>query len=171
MKTLNLQLTTVLIALFAIIGSGELLAERGMRNGNGQAGNRGGGQGYFCENLPGITDTQKQKIADLRTANMKEMTAFRNQMQEKRSRLQTLQTADKANMTEINKLIDEMGKIRTERMKKTAAHKQAIRNVLTAEQKVYFDAQRGNKGNCMGKGRRGGRGQGNGNGRGNCGRF
>ena len=78
MKTLNLKLTTLLIVVSAIIWSGNLFAQRGY--GRGNRGNQGFSQGYYCDNIPGITDEQKQKIETLRTANMKDMLAFRNQI-------------------------------------------------------------------------------------------
>lgn len=73
-------------------------------------------------------------------------------MAEKRAHLNVLRTADKVDMNAINKSIDEMGANRTKMMKKREAHRQAIREILTDDQKVYFDSRRG-------RGSRGGNGQ------------
>ena len=139
--------------------------------GNGYGYGQGYGQGYgrnYCLNaIPDLTDEQKTKIEDLRTAHMKEMQNFRNQMREKRAHLITLQTADKVDMKAVNSTIDEMTALKNQQMKSNAAHRQEVRNLLTDSQKVYFDAHAGNRGHGkgMGQGRRGG---GYGYGKGNC---
>jgi Spy/CpxP family protein refolding chaperone len=43
-------------------------------------------------------------------------------------------------MSEVNRVIDEMGELRTQMMKQRVAHNQSIRELLTGEQRVFFDA-------------------------------
>lgn len=90
--------------------------------------------------IPDLTDQQREQMKSMRTEHMKEMQSIRNQMMEKKARLQTLSTADKVNMTEINKVIDDIGKMRTQMMKMREQHRQTIRKMLTEEQRVFFDS-------------------------------
>ncbi|OFX36022.1 MAG: hypothetical protein A2X08_08185 [Bacteroidetes bacterium GWA2_32_17] len=104
-----------------------------------------------------LTDVQKQKIEDLTLAHTKSMTGFKNQMNEKNAHLKTLQSADKADMTAINKTIDEISAIKGDMMKTCAANKQSIRALLTDKQKIVFDAN-ANKGGCSYNGMGAGKG-------------
>ena len=103
----------------------------------------------FREHEPGmfamlnLTDAQKEQIEKLRTQHMKNVLPLRNELGELRAELRTLSTVDKVNMTDINKKIDEMGKVQTELMKERAAHRQQIRSLLTDEQRVKFDSDFG----------------------------
>lgn len=98
-----------------------------------------------------LTDVQKQKIEELTLAHTKSMTGFKNQMNEKNAHLKTLQSADKADMTAINKTIDEITAIKGDMMKTCAANKQSIRSLLTDKQKITFDAN-ASKGGCSHEG-------------------
>lgn len=91
--------------------------------------------------IPDLTDSQKDKMETLRLDHMKAMQPMHNEIGEKEARLRTLQTADKVNMSEINALIEDIGRMRTEMMKLRAAHHQEVRSLLTDEQRVFFDAR------------------------------
>ena len=169
MKTLKSKITLLFIVLLAGLQINSYAQPMNAKQGRGNG--YGYGQGYergYCLNaIPDLTDEQKTKIEDLRTAHMKEMQNFRNQMREKRAHLITLQTAGKVDMKAVNSTIDEMTALKNKHMKSNVAHRQEVRNLLTDNQKVYVDAHIGNKG-CgkgMGHGRKGG---GYGHGRGNC---
>lgn len=109
-----------------------------------------------------LTEDQTVEMDKLRTGHQKKMLPMRNQMQEKRARLNTLETESPANMKAINSLIDEMASLKADMMKERTAHQQSIRNVLTDEQRVQFDMHKGQRGRG-GKGRmQGSRGRGNG---------
>jgi Spy/CpxP family protein refolding chaperone len=90
-----------------------------------------------------LTDAQKEQIEKLGTEHAKKVLPLRNELGELRAELRTLSTVDKVNMTDINKKIDEMGKVQTELMKERAAHRQQIRSLLTDEQRVKFDSHFG----------------------------
>ncbi len=122
-------------------------------------------EGKCMAGIPDLTDQQKQKIEDLCLANKKETTQIKNQMNEKQAHLKTLQGADKADMAAINKTIDEISGLKADLMKKCAATKQSIRELLNDKQKVAFDAKphdccggggskencnKGEKSNCSG---------------------
>lgn len=106
----------------------------------------------WCSNLPGLTGDQEAKIKQLQTQHLKDMQAYRNQLNENRARYQTLMTAPQPDMKAINANIEERAKIRTEMEKNQAAHVQAIRQVLTDEQRVYFDQHIGKRKGCNGCG-------------------
>ncbi len=102
--------------------------------------------------IPNLTTDQETKLNDLRTKHLKEVTPLRNELQEKRARLNTLQSSEKPDMAAINKLIDEMGSLKTNLMKKQAAHRNEVSQILTDEQRVYFNARQGKMGPRGGKG-------------------
>jgi Spy/CpxP family protein refolding chaperone len=156
MKNLKTGTMAILLTALILVSSQDIFAQRGNSN--------NAGKGYFCDNIPGITEDQKAKIAELRTAHWKAMQDNRNQLAEKRAHLQTLRSAEKPDMNAINKTIDEISTIQSTMMKSSEKHIQDVRNLLTEEQRVHFDQFRGSRGhgNC-------GRGNGNGPGKG-CGR-
>jgi len=133
------------------------------------------GEGYnqqnkACYRIPDLTEDQQAKIEALRLDHLKEMTALRNQTNELRAKKQTLMTTDNTDMKEINSVIDQMTELQNKKMKVSAKHQQDVRNLLTDDQKVYFDSHshRGHrKGRGMSSRKGNGRGQGNGQGTGN----
>ena len=109
--------------------------------------------------IQNLDDKQREELKKMRADQLKERTQMRNQLREKRAKLETLQTADKPDMKEINKVIDEIATLQSQEMKTQAANRQKIRSLLTDEQRVHFDARGANRGNMRaGKGiRPGGR--------------
>jgi len=87
---------------------------------------------------------QREEMSKIHTEQIKERTQTRNLLQEKRARLEVLQTAEKPDMREINKMIDEIAAIQAQEMKNQSASRQKIRSLLTDEQRTYYDAQVGN---------------------------
>ncbi|MBL7073837.1 Spy/CpxP family protein refolding chaperone [candidate division KSB1 bacterium] len=92
-------------------------------------------------NIPDLTEEQEAKIRGMRVDFMKEGLPLKNEIGEKRARLRTLMTANKTDEKAINKLIDDISRLRTRMMKKKVAHHQAVRRILTEEQRVYFDSK------------------------------
>ena len=112
--------------------------------------------------IPDLTEKQYSEIHHLRTDHLRDMTDFRNELREKDARLRTLSASDKADMKEVNRLIEDIGDLKTKIRKAGFRHRQAVRSLLTKDQKVYFDTQ-GRRG-YLGQGyRRGHHGRGNGN--------
>jgi len=89
--------------------------------------------------IPDMTEKQKEQIKELRIEHLKAMLPLKNQLMEKKARLNTLSTSENANMKEINNMIEEIGAIKTRMMKERAAHRQEVRTLLTAEQRLMFD--------------------------------
>ncbi|MDR1054262.1 MAG: Spy/CpxP family protein refolding chaperone [Prevotellaceae bacterium] len=93
--------------------------------------------------ISNLTDDQKAKIKAICLSEQKRSLQFCNQMGEKRARLRSLETAYKADIKEINKVIDEIVKFQADIMKLKADSKQKIRDLLTDEQRVEFDVKNG----------------------------
>ena len=92
--------------------------------------------------IPDLTEEQKEKIEAVKLDHKKQKMQLKNELNEKMAHKKTLMTSDDVDMQEINKTIDEIGAIKTEMMKKDAAHIQEIRSLLTDEQRIYFDSHR-----------------------------
>ena len=137
MKTKQIYVTAAISALL-------LIASVGVNAQPKQEKQRGHDKALM-QCIPGLSDEQKTKIKDLRTAHMKEVTPVKNVLAEKEARLNTLTAADKADMNEINKTIDEIAKLKGDMMKMRVNHQAKVKALLTDEQKVYFNAHMGNK--------------------------
>lgn len=112
----------------------------------GQRGPRGNQDGAgACLNIPELTQEQEAKIKALRTERISQSNAHRAQMDELRARQRSLRLAENPNMSEIEKVIDQMAGLRAEHMKANAAHHQSIREILTPDQRAYFDSRTGNR--------------------------
>ena len=104
-------------------------------------------EGFTMPEGGGLNDQQREELKKIRTEQLKERTRTRNLLNEKRAKLETLQTADKPNMKEINKVIDEIAAIQAQQMKAQADSRQKIRSLLTEEQRALYDARSANRGN------------------------
>ncbi len=182
MKNLkNTVWITAAIMAFVML-SADVMAQRGQRNANRPGMGQGYGQGMIqnkgdwgpgqrCFDMLDLTVEQQEQIKTLRIKHLEQMLPYRNEMQEKRAKLQTLRTAKNVDMKAINNLIDEKAMLKADQMKARAAHHQEIRSLLTDEQRIVFDSFKGMKkgygrGNGNGRGDGYGRGQGQGRGMG-----
>ncbi len=93
--------------------------------------------------LPDLTDAQKDQMKAIHIKGMKATQPLKNAIMEKRAHLNTLSSADKADIKAINKQIDDISVLQASIKKVRAANKQEIRSLLTDEQRVIFDARRG----------------------------
>lgn len=89
--------------------------------------------------IPNLTDKQMEQIKTLRTEHLKTVTKKRNLLKEKRAHLTVLMTQDHPDQKAIDKTIGEINLIRGELLKERVGMQLKIRNLLTDEQKVYFD--------------------------------
>lgn len=92
--------------------------------------------------IPDLSQEQKDEIKKYRLDMVKENTSIHNQIAEKRARLNTLQSEDKANMSAINKTIDEIAALQAQQMKSKASFHVKVRALLNDEQKVAFDSRK-----------------------------
>lgn len=97
-----------------------------------------------------LTEAQQTQTKDLRLALTEKNLPLRNQLGEMRAKMQSLRTGDNQDLKAINSLIDDMSKVQAQIRKNAAAHRLAVRALLTDDQKVMFDAHQGR--NQMGKG-------------------
>ncbi|NOQ25279.1 MAG: periplasmic heavy metal sensor [Bacteroidales bacterium] len=166
MKTQKIKKVSVIIIAVLMIAGSNLYAQQG-RNNARQGQNVD--QKQSCQMIPDLTEDQESKIESLRLEKMKEMTAFRNQVNELKAKKQTLMTSDNSDSKEINTVIDQMTDIHNKMMKASAKHHQDVRNLLTDDQKVIFDSKpmRGH-GHGKGHGMRNGSGNGRGAGQARC---
>lgn len=162
MKTQGFKKLGVLVIAVLMFTGADLYAQRG-RNYSEQG--KGLNMDRACQMIPDLTEDQQAKIQALRTGHIKEMTAFRNQMNELKAKKQTLMTSDNSDMKDLNANIDQITSVHNKMMKASAKHHQDVRNLLTDEQKVYFDSKpmRG-RGQGRGMGDRDGNGRGDRNG-------
>lgn len=166
MKTIRVSTAIAVMALlltgsqtFAQRGQGRwggnMPQERPMMRNMDRASQYDYGYGYGMQML-NLTEEQEGQITQMCTNHLNEVTPLRNELNEKRARLRTLQSAAKPNQKEMDKVIDEMASIRAKIQKKSTAHRVAVKELLTDEQKAIYNARGGNR---MGRGgQRGGRG-------------
>ncbi len=91
--------------------------------------------------IPDLTDEQKAQLEKLQIEYMKSMQPLRNELAEKQAQLHTQSTAPEINMSRLNGLIEEIGKLRTEIMKEKQKHHQAVRKILNEKQRLIFDSR------------------------------
>ena len=140
LKPRSKQIMLPIAALLFITGSAFAQPPGMQEQAAGREGTRGSRMAEYKGMIPGLSEEQQEQIKTLRTEHMKAVQPLRNQLGEKKARLRTLTTADKVNMTEVNKVIDEIGMLQTKMMKLKVQHQQSIRGLLTDEQRVFFDS-------------------------------
>jgi Spy/CpxP family protein refolding chaperone len=168
MKTIKINsamwMSAIVIAFFML--SADVMAQQGQGIRSGKRFNRIKMMSFDKGNFePGmrlkamlnLTDEQFEQIKVLRLENQKKRLPVRNEIGEKKARLKTLTIADKVEMKAINRIIDDIAKLMAKQMKSKTAHHQAIRLLLTDEQRIKFDVMkhhRGQKGKRMKQGRK-----------------
>jgi Spy/CpxP family protein refolding chaperone len=93
--------------------------------------------------IPDLTDEQKEQIKSIMLKTQEEMIPLKNQLGEKRARLRTLSTGDNVDVEAAESVIEEIGSLRTEIMKKHFAVRQEVRALLTDYQRVWMDSHYG----------------------------
>jgi len=91
------------------------------------------------KNIADLTADQQTQMDKLKTTHMKTIMDVKNQIGVKNAELKVLNSADKTDMNAINAKIDEIGALKTQLIKKKTEHMQAIRTILTPEQRLKFD--------------------------------
>ncbi len=89
--------------------------------------------------LPDLTEEQQAALKEHRLARMESSTTHRNQMTELRARKRNLMTQPAVNREAIHSIIDEMTVLQNTKMKDRVAHREAIREILTEEQRIIYD--------------------------------
>lgn len=155
---------TFLVSLMLLVGITMVNAQRGQR--------------FNDENIrvyknqcaiPNLTEEQEAKIETLKTAHWNSIKEHHADLSILRAELRKMQISDNPDRSAIEAKIEAMGEIRTDMHKERNQHRLDVRELLTDEQKSWFD-RRGHRFGREGYGRRHGRrGQGfrGGNGAGN----
>ncbi|KPL14891.1 hypothetical protein AMJ74_02565 [candidate division WOR_3 bacterium SM1_77] len=140
-KLRSKQIVLPIAALLLFAGSAFTQPPGMHEEGQGRKGMHGCEMSSHKGMIPGLSQEQQEQIKTLRTEYMKTVQPLRNQIGEKKARLRTLTTSDKVNMSQVNKVIEDIGKIKTEMMKLREQHRQEVRKMLNDEQRVFFDAR------------------------------
>ncbi|MFO7864842.1 MAG: Spy/CpxP family protein refolding chaperone [Salinivirgaceae bacterium] len=156
-----------LLTLAAVLISGSIVnAQRGQRNMAANDDNQ-----YRNCMIPDLTDEQEQKITDLRNAHWNKMADYRADLDIARAELHKLRVAENPDGKAMDAKIEKMGDIKTQMHKASSNHRLEVRDLLTDDQKAYYDSRgmrRGGKGHFRGgRGNKGGMGYGYNQGRGN----
>lgn len=91
--------------------------------------------------IPGLTDEQKEKMKKADLKHMDATTPLKNQKMEKMAHLNTLLSSNNFNQKEANDIADEIGKIEASMLKEQIRHNRDIRDILTPDQRIMFDAR------------------------------
>jgi len=131
----------LLFFLATLIGSLGLTTPALAEPGHGMHGSgMHGGQGA-CG--PGwkdtLTDDQRMALAKLKLDHMKVVAPIKAKMKNLKVELAMLVTTDKPDANVINKRIDELTKLKNDKMKEKYKYISSKRKVLTEDQQVLFD--------------------------------
>jgi len=96
---------------------------------------------HMFENEMDFTDVQKAKMKELKLNYIKEVTSIKNELKIQVATLNAASIGDDVNIRKVNSLIEEIGALKIDISKKQFAHKQSIRNLLSDDQKILFDAR------------------------------
>ena len=141
MKRLVKGVITVILMLVVInVANAQQCQRNGCRHG---AANE---QGFGVERGLNLTEDQQAQMKSLHLKLQQEMLPIRNKLGENRARFRTLSTAENANMKSINKLIDANSQLDASMIKLRAANQQAVRKLLTEEQRIIFDSREFHRG-------------------------
>ncbi|MFO7603968.1 MAG: periplasmic heavy metal sensor [Gammaproteobacteria bacterium] len=86
-----------------------------------------------------LTEEQSVKIDPLHTEYKKQTAPLKAKMHQAKVDLALLMTADNPKLGDIDKKIDELARLKAEKMRLMARHKIEVRKLLTAEQRSSFD--------------------------------
>lgn len=89
-----------------------------------------------------LTPEQEKKLEEFRKARLEEARAFREKMQTMRQEFRKLMTDPKADQKKLESMIDEMAKMRAERMKTFIKNREEWRKIFTPEQLKKLDDYR-----------------------------
>ncbi|WP_455199509.1 Spy/CpxP family protein refolding chaperone [Kaarinaea lacus] len=99
-----------------------------------------------------LSDEQRKEIDKLRLAYKQKKYLLKSKIKQAKVEFALLITQDSPDQSAINKKIDQITKLKSEKLRLKADHKISVRKVLTSEQRVKFDMAVLNKA-YKGKGR------------------
>lgn len=90
-------------------------------------------------NALNLTDVQKEAFKQSMLTVQKQLQPIRNELGEAKAHQKTLITAEKPDLTAIDKNIEKIGELRIEMDKIQTKHRLEMRTQLTEEQRLRFD--------------------------------
>ena len=131
MKTLSTLILTIVLSTASI---GFVTSAHAQQHGGmGKMHKTGGGW------KSSLTTEQQNQLATLKLDYKKKKYPLKTQIKQIRVDLALLITADKPNQNAINKKIDAIVDLKSQKMRLKANHKIAVRKILNEEQRVKFD--------------------------------
>lgn len=88
--------------------------------------------------IPGITEEQEEQMKAIHLEMEKAGLPIRNQIGEKEARFRTLVTADSYDEKAVNRVLDEIGDLKTDMRKLKVASLQKAKKVLNDEQMMFL---------------------------------
>lgn len=132
MKTiLNKKLLSAGIILITLLMAGSLIAQR-----HGRMHDR---QDRMAEKL-NLSEEQKSQISKMRLALKKELLPLKSDLQSMRADIKLAMTAENFNQKTLESLVKKQQDLRSQIQLKQLLHKQAVRKLLTVEQREKFDS-------------------------------
>ncbi|MGB9835635.1 MAG: Spy/CpxP family protein refolding chaperone [Candidatus Saccharicenans sp.] len=136
-KLMVLALMAVLLVSFTLVQAGAQPMRR-----LGQMG-PGYGPGFqVLKDALQLTPEQEKKLEEFRKARLEEAKAFQEKMLKMRQEFRKLMTDPKADQKKLESMIDEMAKMRAERMKTFIKNREEWRKIFTPEQLKKLDDYR-----------------------------
>jgi Spy/CpxP family protein refolding chaperone len=145
----NRLMTYVTLVVLVMGMSVQTMAQRGPGRGDGRGMNVENPRMF--EKIPNLTDEQKEQIKTLRIEHMEDAQEMRAEMKVLRAEMDQLEVAKERDMKAIESKIDEITKLQNKMMKERAKHHNSIRELLTDEQRVFFDQRMDKQGKRGGK--------------------
>jgi len=91
-------------------------------------------------NVPDLTPEQHEKLKAADLKHLEIISPLKAQIVEKKAKLVVLLIDKTFDSKQVNSVVDEIGKLKTEILKQQIIHDQELRGILTPAQKIYFDA-------------------------------
>jgi len=137
MKLLTTLFSTILVAGSLALTMPAMADEHGMMHGKDST--RYGMHHGYGNWKATLTDAQQQQVSKLKLDYKKKVLPIKARIKQAKIELALLMTADKPNQKAIDKKIDEILKLKGEKMRAKANHKIEVRKVLNETQRVAFD--------------------------------
>jgi Spy/CpxP family protein refolding chaperone len=94
------------------------------------------------DDFPELTAEQKDQMADLRSEHQKAMIPMKADLKVKQVEFKDMMRND-ASKAEMERKLDDIGRLKTEISKMRLDHRLKMRTILTEKQREYFDSHRG----------------------------
>lgn len=135
---INRMIALALVAMFTLVSNSHAQEMRRQRGGEEMREHKREMRG---PRIPDLTEEQEEQLKALKVEHSKEALPLHNEVKEKEARLQTLTTADEFNSSEVGRVIESIGDLKTELMKLRVTHMQEVKEILTEEQVVFLNNQ------------------------------